>query len=283
MTKAHNTDPERAGQPEEEVEQPTVRDNRRIDPQTYQPRDAGVVGDDTSATGTGSGGGVAPDDADVSATETSASPDPELADSVADTPVSPDDELGQLRQEIADRTADLQRVQAEYVNYKRRTDRDRDQARNTGAESVIRDLLPVLDSVRYAREHEELTGGFKGVADELDQLANKHGVEVFGAQGDPFDPHLHEALMHAQATEPITGPTCVTIMQPGYKVGERVLRPARVAVAEPQEESTSSESEPAAVSGSSDAIADPGEGATSTGQESAGETGAEQHDRETAG
>lgn len=189
------------------------------------------------------------------------SPTPEPSSETDSAPEQNDtndaDELAGLKQEVADRTADLQRLQAEYVNYKRRTDRDRDQARNSGVESVIRELLPVLDSVRYAREHDEVTGGFKGVADELDRLASKHGVEAFGAEGDPFDPHIHEALMNAEA-EGITVATCVTILQPGYKVNDRVVRPARVAVAEPQDTSTGGDDAGiAAVSESvSDSVAD---------------------------
>jgi molecular chaperone GrpE len=140
--------------------------------------------------------------------------------------------VSELKAALAERTADLQRLQAEYVNYKRRVDRDRDVTRKAGVESVLRDLLPVLDDLASAREHEELSGGFKAVADEVERLAGKHGLEGFGQQGDAFDPHIHEALLHAHATG-LTGPTCVEILQPGYRIGDKVLRPARVAVAEP--------------------------------------------------
>jgi molecular chaperone GrpE len=118
------------------------------------------------------------------------------------------------------------------VNYKRRVDRDRDVARKSGIESVLKDLMSVLDDVRSAREHGELSGGFKAVADEVERVSARHGLETYGAKGDPFDPHIHEALLHAHA-EGIEGPTCVEILQPGYRIGDRVLRPARVAVAEP--------------------------------------------------
>ena len=99
-------------------------------------------------------------------------------------------------------------------------------------ESVLKDLLSVLDDIRSAREHGELTGGFKAVADEVERITAKYGLESFGEKGDPFDPHIHEALLHAHA-EGIDGPTCVEILQPGYRIGDRILRPARVAVAEP--------------------------------------------------
>ena len=141
--------------------------------------------------------------------------------------------MTELTAALAERTSDLQRLQAEYVNYKRRVDRDRDLARKLGVESVLRDLLSVLDDLRSAREHGELSGAFKAVGDEVGRITAKHGLTAFGAKGDPFDPHIHEALLHAHA-EGIDGPTCVEILQPGYRVGDRVLRPARVAVAEPE-------------------------------------------------
>lgn len=141
--------------------------------------------------------------------------------------------MTELKAALAERTSDLQRLQAEYVNYKRRVDRDRDLARRAGIEGMLKDLLSVLDDLRSAREHGELTGAFKAVGDELERITTKYGLTPFGAKGDPFDPHIHEALLHAHA-EGIEGPTCVEILQPGYRVGDRILRPARVAVAEPE-------------------------------------------------
>ena len=141
--------------------------------------------------------------------------------------------MTELTAALAERTSDLQRLQAEYVNYKRRVDRDRDLARKVGIESVLKDLLSVLDDLRSAREHGELTGAFKAVGDEIERITAKYGLTSFGAKGDPFDPHIHEALLHAHA-DGIDGPTCVEILQPGYQVGDRILRPARVAVAEPE-------------------------------------------------
>jgi molecular chaperone GrpE len=143
--------------------------------------------------------------------------------------------IAELTASLAERTADLQRLQAEYVNYKRRVDRDRDLSRKVTIEGVIKDFLSVLDDVRSAREHEELTGGFKAVAEEIERVTAKYGLETFGQAGDPFDPHIHEALLHAHADD-IDGPTCVEILQPGYRIGGRILRPARVAVAEPEPE-----------------------------------------------
>ncbi len=268
--------PAEGADPEEPVT-PKVHDKRRIDPQTYRLRESEAA--DTAASAPAGG---------------SASEEPVAeVEEGADTGEARDDELASVQQALADRTADLQRVQAEYVNYKRRTDRDRAQARNAGVESVIRELLPVLDSVQYAREHEELTGGFKGVADELDGLARKHGVEAFGAEGDAFDPHIHEALMNAQA-EGITQPTCVTILQPGYTVGGRVVRPARVAVAEPEPGASSGAQEGTTANVLGESVDDPeadgavptDAGSTNASEQStspAADSGSEQHDRDTAG
>ena len=143
-----------------------------------------------------------------------------------------DPRLAELQDQVAERTADLQRLQAEYVNYKKRVDRDRQLARQSGAEAVATDLMPVLDSVHMAREHDELNGGFKLVADELAKVAAKHGLVAYGEVGDEFDPHLHEALM--QVPMPGATVTCVSqVMQQGYRMNDRVLRPARVAVSDP--------------------------------------------------
>ncbi|MDO5082607.1 nucleotide exchange factor GrpE [Arachnia propionica] len=133
----------------------------------------------------------------------------------------------------AERTADLQRLQAEYVNYKKRVDRDRALARRAGIEAVVADLMPVLDSITLAKSHEDLAGGFKAVADELEKVAAKHGLVAFGAVGEPFDPNLHEALMQVPM-EGVTVTTISQVMQQGYQLGDRVIRPARVAVANPQ-------------------------------------------------
>ena len=135
---------------------------------------------------------------------------------------------------LAERTADLQRLQAEYSNYRKRVERDRVAVREHALANVVTELLPVLDNIGRAREHEELTGGFKGVADALESAASKLGLTTFGEAGDAFDPNVHEALMHSYSPD-VTEPTCVQILQPGYKVGERILRPARVAVAEPSD------------------------------------------------
>jgi len=157
---------------------------------------------------------------------------PSDAETVADAPIVAA-KISELEELVSERTADLQRLQAEYANYKKRVDRDRSLARQGGVEAVVLDLLPVLDSIEAAREHDELTGGFKLVAEELERLTGKYGLSVYGEVGEPFDPNVHEALMHV----PLAGVEVATvsaIMQKGVRLNERVLRPARVGIAEPE-------------------------------------------------
>lgn len=132
----------------------------------------------------------------------------------------------------AERLADLQRLQAEYANYRKRVDRDRAAVREYAVSSVLTELLPALDAIGIARDHGELSGGFKSVADQLQAAVVKLGLTTYGQRGDAFDPKIHEALTSTVSPD-VTVETCAEIFQPGYKVGERILRPARVAVAEP--------------------------------------------------
>jgi molecular chaperone GrpE len=147
-----------------------------------------------------------------------------------------DAQSGDLAVKLAERTADLQRVQAEYANYRKRVDRDRAAVREFAIAGVLTELLPVLDDIGRARDHDELTGGFKAVADALESAVSKLGLSTFGKPGEVFDPNIHEALMHSYSAD-VTEPSCVQVLQPGYKVGERILRPARVSVAEPTDPS----------------------------------------------
>ena len=145
-----------------------------------------------------------------------------------------DAKVAEMQELVDERTEDLQRLHAEYANYKKRVDRDRLLARQGGVEVVILDLLPVLDSVEAAREHSELVGGFKLVADELERITAKYGLETFGEVGEEFDPQVHEALMQMPIEVDITVPTVSAVMQRGVKLNDRVLRPARVGVANPE-------------------------------------------------
>jgi len=145
-----------------------------------------------------------------------------------------DAKVAELQELVEERTNDLQRLHAEYSNYKKRVDRDRALSRQGGMEVVILDLLPVLDSVEAAREHAELVGGFRLVADELEKIIAKYGLETFGEVGDEFDPQIHEALMQMPIEVEISVPTISAVMQRGVKLNDRVLRPARVGVANPE-------------------------------------------------
>ncbi|WMX46264.1 nucleotide exchange factor GrpE [Streptomyces roseicoloratus] len=142
-------------------------------------------------------------------------------------------QLDQARTALNERTGDLQRLQAEYQNYRRRVERDRVTVKEIAVAGLLSELLPVLDDIGRAREHGELVGGFKSVAESLETVAAKMGLQQFGKEGEPFDPTIHEALMHSYAPD-VTETTCVAILQPGYRIGDRTIRPARVAVAEPQ-------------------------------------------------
>lgn len=133
----------------------------------------------------------------------------------------------------AERLEDLQRLQAEYVNYRRRVDRDRAVAGELAVLGVVEALLPVLDEIELARQHGELADGpFASIAEKLETSLGRFGWERFGAAGEPFDPTVHEALMHAESAD-VEEPTVTQVLQPGHRVGERVVRAARVAVTAP--------------------------------------------------
>jgi molecular chaperone GrpE len=147
--------------------------------------------------------------------------------------------------QLAERTADVQRIQAEYANYRKRVERDRIAVREQALANVLAELLPILDDIGRAREHGELSGGFKSVAESLESATAKLGLVSYGEKGEPFDPMIHEALIHSYSDQ-VSEPTSVQILQPGYKVGDRILRPARVAVAEPGGDSGQPDDEAAA-------------------------------------
>jgi molecular chaperone GrpE len=182
----------------DEPERVVIRDKRKIDPVTGAPR-----------------------------VETAAAP-----------PIDPVPEAGRDTTVDAalldERTADLQRVQAEYANYRRRAERDRLAAGDHAISGVLAELLPVLDDIDRARQHGDLTGALKAVSDHLDAIFGKLGLQAFGEVGDPFDPTVHEAVLHAESDD-VTEPTCTTVMRQGYKHGERLLRPAMVGVTDPAE------------------------------------------------
>jgi molecular chaperone GrpE len=134
---------------------------------------------------------------------------------------------------VAALTADLQRLQAEYANYRKRVERDRAVAHELAIGSVLTELLATLDDIDRAADHNELTGGFKAVADQLTAITNRFGLEKYGTEGEEFDPQIHEALLHDTSAD-VKVSTATKILQPGYKFKERILRPARVAVTDPE-------------------------------------------------
>lgn len=152
------------------------------------------------------------------------------------------DPAAELKAQLDERTADLQRLTAEYANYRKRVERDRELVVTTAKAQVVAELLAVLDDVERADAHGDLTGAFKAVADKLVGVLTKAGLEPFGHEGEEFDPSVHEAVQHATSPD-VSGPTVTAVLRRGYRFGERVLRPALVGVtdheptaAEPTEE-----------------------------------------------
>jgi molecular chaperone GrpE len=145
------------------------------------------------------------------------------------TEAAPDQEIDP----VAALTSDLQRLQAEYANYKKRVERDRALAHELAIGSVLSEFLSVLDDIDRAESHGELSGGFKAVADQINTVIARIGLEKYGTEGEAFDPNIHEALMHDTSAD-LAVPTASKILQPGYKFKERILRPARVTVTDPE-------------------------------------------------
>ena len=141
----------------------------------------------------------------------------------------------QLIDPVATLTNDLQRLQAEYANYRKRIERDRLVAHEMAIGAVLTELLALLDAVDLAEQHGEVTGGFKAVADQLNSITSRIGLEKYGSEGEAFDPQIHEALMHETSAD-VAVATASKILQPGYKYKERILRPARVSVTDPAAE-----------------------------------------------
>jgi len=279
--------------PDEESQGPVIRDRRRIDPATGEVRDPGEPGprrgpaqagaqqrpgrhsvSRPGGTAASSGAGVqAEEGAGRGATDSDRGTDdrPAPADGAASSAATAapaqeaaDAAAAKATAMLAERTADLQRLQAEYANYRKRVERDRLAVREQALANVLNELLPVLDDIGRAREHGELTGGFKSVGESLEGIASKLGLTSFGESGDPFDPTLHEALMHSYSAD-VTEPTAVQILQPGYKVGERIIRPARVAVAEPGGDAPEQAETDEAAPGAADSGETSGSGDTSAG------------------
>ncbi|MFC0530369.1 nucleotide exchange factor GrpE [Phytohabitans kaempferiae] len=227
------------------AERVVIRDKRKIDPTGGKAKEAQAAESDKTEAAT--------TEATKESTETTpkkerkpshAAPEPEAAESTEDEstvekePVEAGTgplgaELEALRSDLEERTRDLQRVTAEYANYRKRVDRDRGVQAEQATGLVITALLPVLDDLDRAREHGDLVGPFAAVAEQLIAALGKFGLTAFGEKGDPFDPTRHEAVAHRTSSE-VTEPTCVEVMRRGYLLGDRLLRAALVAVADPE-------------------------------------------------
>jgi molecular chaperone GrpE len=185
-------------------ERVVVRDRRRIDPVTGEVRAPGPAG-------------AGPDTTSEQAVEQAGGPDAVAA--------------AELAAQVAERTADLQRLSAEYANYRRRVERDRESVLVGARVQFVSELLTVLDDLDRAEAHGDLTGPFKAVADKLVAVTQKLGLEPFGLVGEPFDPSVHEAVQHEASS--VSGPAVTVVsavLRRGYRIADRVLRPAMVTV-----------------------------------------------------
>jgi len=211
----------RRGETEFEPERVVIRDKRRLDPES------GAVRLGTAADGPGPDGAAPAGPAGAPA-----APGPST---VAEQVAADAEALTAAEDQVAaELTADLQRLSAEYANYRKRVERDRVAVVEMATAGVLAELLPLLDDVDRARSHGDLTGPFQAVGEGLETVVGKLGLERFGEVGEPFDPSVHEALMQAEPDPAATVAVCAAVLQPGFRLrGGRVLRPARVSVAEP--------------------------------------------------
>ena len=183
---------------------------------------------DSTGSAPGWASGSFPESAAEMANETEVEEEPVMAQ-----PSVEEDDLAELQLRLAERTADLQRVQAEYLNYKRRVDRDRELVKQNATYAALAPITEVMDTIDLAREHGELEGGFKAVAEQLERILAGVGLVKFGAVGDPFDPMFHQALSHIGEDPDVTVTTCKVIAKAGYRIGDRVVRAAQVLVVDP--------------------------------------------------
>ncbi|GHE08659.1 nucleotide exchange factor GrpE [Klenkia taihuensis] len=220
---------------DEETPRVVIRDKRRIDPtsgQVREPAGETVMG---SPAGTAGRPGSTATPGEQMSEQNGPAPEPDQPDVVTpEVPDTPAELVGDdTARQLAERTEDLQRVTAEYANYRRRVDRDRVAVVDQAAERFAGQLIPIVDDIERAREHGDLTGAFKVVADRVLGLLDGLGVVTFGAPGDAFDPALHEAVLHDTSAD-VQVPTATTVLRPGFRRGDRVLRTAMVGVTDPE-------------------------------------------------
>jgi molecular chaperone GrpE len=215
---------------DESPEEPVVRDKRRIDPETGNVRAAGA-GDQSSAP-PAQPGSEDGDTAEVNGIDelfSTEGPDVEL---------SPEDQqiFNQAEQDlVAEMRNDMLRAQAELVNFRNRVERDRAANREAVIAEVIRSMLPAVDDLARAEAHGDLVEGsaLAIVASKIRGSFEKYGVRPVGAKGEPFDPHFHEALVQLPSAD-VQGPTIADVIEIGYAINDRLLRPAKVAVSVPE-------------------------------------------------
>jgi molecular chaperone GrpE len=212
----------------EEEPRVVIRDKRRIDPTSGTVREPAGEQPPGARTGADVPDRTAPGPAQSWTAQGEQMSEHETV--AEQQPVAGDDDQGR---QLAERTEDLQRVTAEYANYRRRVERDRQLVVDQAAERFAAQLFPIVDDIERARDHGDLTGAFKVVADRVLGLLDGLGVEAFGVSGDPFDPSLHEAVMHDTSAE-VQVPTASTVLRQGFRRGDRVLRTAMVAVTDPE-------------------------------------------------
>lgn len=204
--------------------EPIIRDKRRLDPETGTLREAGPVDGGTTPVDGGAPDGGAGEQPSTGAPSEAAAPDGDAEIDVA----------GDLADQLARSKAEVYNLDQRFNAYVRRSRTEVAQARTRGHQDVVEALIGVLDDIDLARQHDELSGPFASIADKLESvLQGSFGMSRFGEAGEEFDPGRHEALMHSQSAE-ATGETVQQVLQPGYRVGEKVVRPARVAVVGPQ-------------------------------------------------
>jgi len=200
-------------------EEPVIRDKRKLDPVTGELRGGAAE----------TGGATAPEAPDTGSDQAGADAAAQEPDELAAAKA----EALDLADQLARAKADLYNLDQRFNNYVQRSKADVADGFARGQADVVEALITVLDDIELARQHDELHGPFASIAEKFETtLSQRYGVERFGEVGEEFDPNIHEALMH-QEKEDVTTDVIDIVMQPGYRVGERVIRPARVGVAGP--------------------------------------------------
>ncbi len=218
---------------------------------TDQPRDSQGL-DEATAAEVGSFGDAAGESTDATEVEAGLGADRgDAGAAAADAEGDLGDDLTlaqtdarRAQRDVAALTTDLQRLQAEYLNYKRRVERDRELVRENATYAALAPITEVLDTIDRAREHGPLDDGLRAVAEQLERIVTGLGLTKFGRPGDPFDPRIHEALSHVGEDPTVLVTTCKIVAKSGYRIGDRVVRAAQVLVVDPAPTQAGRESRP---------------------------------------